>query len=203
MPRPWTGYLAGTAFVLYAVTGAAAFAQGVPAPAVPPAVDGGHRMDPADQMARHEERRILIEEGHRHLDMMGGGPHGDMAEHLRTMLQLKPGQEGALQAFVAAVKPPQDHEHMMQMADHDEHARTTLERLAEMEKHMAEHQAQAHARIEATRRFYNQLEPSQKKVFDEMPMLMMGHMGPMMGPGPMKVRFENPPMHAMPPAPRP
>jgi len=65
-----------------------------------------------------------------------------------------------------------------------------------MEKRMADSQAEAHARIEATRKFYGQLEPSQKKVFDEMPMLMIGPigpMGPMMLPGPMKVRFEHGP----------
>src|SRR5436190_7154608 len=87
---------------------------------------------------------------------------------------------------------------------------TTTERLAEMERRMADSQAQAHARIEATRRFYAQLEPSQKKVFDEMPMLMIGPIGPMMMPGPMKVRFEHGPgqnfeyrmeRHGPPPAP--
>ena len=76
------------------------------------------------------------------------------------------------------------------MAEHDG-AATTPQRLAQMEKRMAEHTAALHIRVEATRRFYDQLEPSQRKVFDALPM-------PMMGP-PMKVRMDMPPMHAMPP----
>jgi hypothetical protein len=44
---------------------------------------------------------------------------------------------------------------------------------------MENHLARAHAMIEATRKFYAQLEPSQKKVFDELPMLVgAGGMGP-------------------------
>ena len=137
--------------------------------------------------------------------MAAGHHHRDMGEHLRTMLQLKPAQEPALQAYLAAIKPGQgpDHEHMMHMSDHDG-AKTTPERLADMEKRMAESQAEAKARIEATRRFYAQLDTSQKKVFDEMPMLMVGPIGPigpMMLPGPMKIRFERAPMPPMPPEP--
>ena len=58
-------------------------------------------------------------------------------------------------------------------------AKTTPQRLAEMEAQLAQHTAAMHTRIEATKRFYDQLEPSQKKVFDELPMLMIGPMGPM------------------------
>jgi hypothetical protein len=97
------------------------------------------------------------------------------------MLQLKPSQEAALAAYLAAIKPEHDHEHLVEMSDHE--AKTTPQRLAEMEAEMARHTAAMHARVEATRRFYDQLEPSQKKVFDELPMLM----GPMMPMGPMKV----------------
>jgi protein CpxP len=179
MPRSWMGYLAGAAFVLTATAGAGAYAQGAPAPC---------RMDHRDGMDRHEERRVIIEGGDRHADM--SGRHRHIGEHLRTMLQLKPSQEPALAAYLAAVTPDRDHEHMVQMADRDGD-RTTPQRLAEMEKRMAESQAATRVRIAATRKFYDQLDPSQKKVFDEMPLLMIGPMTPR---GPMKVRFEHAPM---------
>ncbi|HEX3367721.1 Spy/CpxP family protein refolding chaperone [Phenylobacterium sp.] len=185
MTRPLTTYLAGAAFALVAAAGAAAFAQ----PPVPPTPDVG------DHHPMREERRVMI----RHEGK-------DQAEHLRTMLQLKPAQEAALSAYLAAVSPERHHESIVEMSDrHD--AKTTTQRLAEMDAHLNEQTAQAHARIDATRKFYDQLEPSQKKVFDEMPMLMMGPMGPMMHGGSMKVMVNMdgmPPIPPMPPvAPRP
>jgi hypothetical protein len=204
------GYIAGAAFALFASASVAAYAQTAAtaqSQADADAAKADQRIEHQDarmehndrRMERHEERRIMIlqdGEGHHHLGQ---------AEHLRTMLQLKPGQEAALTAYLAAVKP--DHDHMLMMSDHgDGHdgAKTTPERLAEMEKRMADSQSQARVRIDATRKFYGQLEPSQKKAFDEMPMLMIGPIGPigpMMMPGPMKVRFEHPPMPPMPPMP--
>ncbi len=198
MSRPWTGYLAGAAFALTAAAGAAAFAQSAPSVAQGQAAADAAKAPGGDRReARREERRIVIQDGDRHFEM-AGGRHTDMTEHLRTMLQLKPSQEAALTAYVAAVKPDHARDHMVHMSDHDEkgQAKTTTERLADMEKRMADSQAQAHAKIEATRKFYAQLEPSQKKVFDEMPMLMIGPIGPigpMMLPGPMKVRFDHGP----------
>lgn len=198
MSRPWTGYLAGAAFALTAAAGAAAYAQSAPATAQSQAAADAAKAPSGERReVRREERRIIIQDGDRHFEM-AGGHHMDMGEHLRTMLQLKPSQEAALTTYLAAVKTDHMHEHMSRMADHDEkgQAKTTTERLADMEKRMAESQAEAHARIEATRKFYAQLEPSQKKVFDEMPMLMIGPIGPigpMMLPGPMKVHFEHGP----------
>src|SRR5579859_890898 len=127
------------------------------------------------------------------------------------MLQLKPSQEAALGAYVAALKPDHSHERIVEMSTGEE-VKTTPQRLSEMEAHVAEQAAQAHARIEATRKFYNQLEPSQKKVFDEMPMLMMGPMGPMMhggmrvmvnmdGHGDMRFMDHMPPVPPTPPVP--
>jgi hypothetical protein len=218
MSRHLSRYIAGAAFALCASASFAAHAQSAASAAQSQAdADAAraddraehaeHRMEHADhQRERFEERRIVIMhdgEGHHHMDQ---------AEHLRTMLQLKPGQEAALTAYLAAVKPAEHmHDHVMEMSNHggpggghDGPARTTPERLADMEKRMADSQAEARKRIEATRKFYGQLEPSQKKVFDEMPMLMIGPIGPigpMMMPGPMKVRFERPPMPPMPPMP--
>jgi hypothetical protein len=218
MSRAWTGYLAGAAFALTAAGAAAAYAQAAaPASGADAKVreertviirsDGGEQTS----VVRHgdgEERRVIIRrgDGDEHMMMMRHGDgeqhvmirHGgrDEAERLRTLLQLKPAQEGALTAYLAATHPAQGHEHFVEMSDRGE-ARTTPQRLADMEKHMAEQAAQGHARIEATRKFYDQLEPSQKKVFDELPMLI-GPMGPMMPMGPMKVMVN---MERMPPMP--
>lgn len=181
MSRSWMGHLAGTAFVLSAAAAAGASAQ---TPASPSA--GEHprieqrtvivRSDGGDADRDHSERHVIIRRGGE-----------DPTEHLRTMLQLKPSQEAALAAYVAAVRPDRHHDHMVELSvDHD--ARTTPQRLAEMETRVNEQAAQGRARIAATRKFYDQLEPSQKKVFDELPMLMIGPMGPMMPMGPMKVR---------------
>ena len=221
------GYIAGAAFALCASASVAAYAQTAAtaqsqadADAAPVAKGGAEqraehselrsehyerRAEHSERMAGNEERRIVIMqdgEGHHHMDQ---------SEHLRAMLQLKPGQEAALTAYLAAVKPDHDHEHLVMMSDHGgghagahDGAKTTPERLAEMEKRMTDSQARARVRIDATRKFYGQLEPSQKKAFDEMPMLMIGPIGPigpMMMPGQMKVRFEHPPMPPMPPIP--
>jgi hypothetical protein len=200
------GYLAGAAFVLSVAGAATAYAQVAPAaPAAP-----GQRI----------ERQVIIRDGDGHVTMQrdGGDEHGAMrheggerrvmimrhdaghdgaghAEHLRTMLQLKPGQEAALTAYLAATAP-QHRERIIEMSGHAA-PKTTPQRLAEMETRMAEDTARSKARIEATRKFYDQLEPSQKKVFDEMPMLM-GPMGPMHMMDGMKVMVN---MEGMPPLP--
>jgi len=173
MTRSWTGYLAGAAFAISAAAGGVAFAQYSPNDAQRDALH-----DAAQDDHTRIERRVIVRDGERH-------SHIDQAEHLRTMLQLKPSQEAALGAYVAALKPDHSHERIVEMSTGEE-VKTTPQRLSEMEAHVAEQAAQAHARIEATRKFYDQLEPSQKKVFDQLP-LMMGQMGSMMSVGPMKV----------------
>lgn len=116
-----------------------------------------------------------------------GGMHGPMdpekhAQHMRDVLQLRPDQEGALKAFIAAMTPPAPPAgaaegapapHRMDMP------KTTPERLAMMEKMMAEHQAMFKKHNDAVRAFYGQLSPSQQKAFDA---LHQG-MGPMHGGG--------------------
>ncbi|MDB5434865.1 MAG: hypothetical protein JWR47_1122, partial [Phenylobacterium sp.] len=153
MSRPWMGYLAGAAFALSAATAAAAYAQAEP---------GDHAR------VERQDRTVIIRHGDgddaNAMYVRHGGAHVDAAEHLRTMLQLKPSQEPALAAYLAAVKPAHEHEQMVEMSDHRD-AMTTPQRLAEMEAQMAAHTAAMHVRIEATKRFYDQLEPSQKKVF--------------------------------------
>jgi periplasmic protein CpxP/Spy len=185
MSRPWMGYLAGAAFVLSAATAVTAYAQAEP---------GDHAR------AERQDRTVIIRRGDGDdadaMYVRHGGTHTDAAEHLRTMLQLKPSQEPALAAYMAAVKPAHEHEHIVEMSDHRD-AKTTPQRLADMEAQMAAHTAAMHGRVEATRRFYDQLEPSQKKVFDEMPIMM----GPMMPMGPMKVMVNMQHMPPMPPTP--
>lgn len=177
MTRPLTGYLAGAAFALSAIGAGAAYAQ-------PPAPE-----DPAGEHHRIERQMVI-----RH-----GGQ--DQAERLRTLLQLKPAQEGALAAYLAAVRPEHDHERIVEMSDRGD-AKTTPQRLTEMEARVAEQAAQGRARIAATRKFYDQLEPSQKKVFDELPMLMIGPLGPLMPMGgPMKMVVNMDGMSVMPPIP--
>lgn len=193
MARPWMGYLAGAAFALSTAGAAAAYAQAAPAPGAEPG-DHAHM--------QREERTVIVRhggDGDEHTMMMMRHGGADQAEHLRTMLQLKPTQEAALTAYLAATRSGHDHQHIVEMSDHHD-AKTTPQRLAEMEARMAEQAAVAHTRIEATRKFYDQLEPSQKKVFDALPMLMIGPMGPMMPMGPMKVMVNMEGMH-MPPLP--
>lgn len=124
--------------------------------------------------------------------------HGDQEERLKNLLQLRPAQEAALKAFINATKPRRDHVmHLNAAAGR----KTTPERLSEMEKRLAEQQAEGRARIEATRAFYAQLDASQKKAFDELPLMMAPHgFGPI-PMGPMPIRHELPPAPPSPPLP--
>jgi periplasmic protein CpxP/Spy len=151
--------LAASAIALYAVAGAA-LAQ-TPSKAEP--------------AGEHREHRVVVidktEMGARH------------AEHLKAILQLKPSQEAALAAYIEATKP--DHARMMQMHQ-QARPKTTPERLAAEEKRLTERLAAGRARIEATRKFYDQLDPAQKRAFDALP-AMHGPM--MMGHGPMRIKY--------------
>jgi hypothetical protein len=178
--------MAGAAVALFAGAGLAAYAQ--PAPKAEPPIE-------------RQERTVVIRRG---------GEHGreelgrHKAEHLRNILQLRPNQEAALTAYLAASQP--DHARMMRM-DGEGPARTTPERLARMEQRLVEHQTQMKARLDATRRFYDQLDPAQKRAFDELPLMMGGPMDMPMHAMKIRHRLEPlppmPPMHGvpMPPAP--
>jgi hypothetical protein len=126
-------------------------------------------------------------------EMMAGGPgmrrmhHPDPARHarhLRDVLQLTAAQEPALQAFLAATKPPEKAAHPGHPGpdgDEREHKpMTTPERLDMQAARMARRHAAFEARAAATRAFYGQLTPSQKKAFDALPM----RHGPRMKHGP-------------------
>jgi hypothetical protein len=119
---------------------------------------------------------------------MGGR---DRAEHLRNILQLRPNQEAALTAYLEAMKPKEPAARMQRGANPG--PMTTEQRLQRMEQRLAERQAAQRARIDATRRFYNQLDAGQKKAFDELPL--------MMGPMDREVRMIRAMHHPMPPIP--
>jgi len=130
----------------------ASFAQ--PAPPPPPASADmpHHHHDPA-QMRAH------------------------MADHLRTMLQLTPAQDPALNAFLDSMQPPpgadmdRHHDH-----DQDEHL-TTPQRLDKMLAHFDAQRARMAAHAEAVKTFYAQLTPSQQAAFDAIAPMMMGDHG--------------------------
>jgi len=167
--------------------GAAAVASAQTPPAAGP--DGSPRI----------ERRVMVMggpggPGMHHPGGPGmGGMHGPMdpekhAQHLRDVLQLRPDQEGALKAFLAAMKPPERPAPAAGAAmARPPMPATTPERLAMMEKRMAEHQAMFRKHSDAIRAFYGQLSPSQQKAFDA---LHMGRgMGGMHGPGERRMRM--------------
>ena len=124
-----------------------------PAPPGAPAAHQGQWRDPAERRAH-------------------------MAGHLRDVLQLQPGQEAALAAYLDAMKPPGDR------ADRADHARaeadqhlTTPQRLDKMLAHLDEMRSHMVARVDATKQFYAQLSPPQQKAFDDLAPMMMHRMG--------------------------
>jgi hypothetical protein len=104
-----------------------------------------------------------------------------MAEHLRTVLQLQPSQDGALNAFLDAMKPAGGMRDRPGADDGGDRGRmqhmTTPERLDRMAQRMDEQHVRMMARIAATKQFYAQLSPSQQKAFDDIGPMMMGHRG--------------------------
>jgi len=215
MIRRYTYLFAGAAFALYAAVGAVAFAQ--PAPAAKGPSESVVRTTTDGQS--HEVRIVRDASGRTTITRDGQATvidprqmamdarrmaldaprHGDTAEHLRNALQLRPNQETALAAYVKAMHP----ERTMIFRSDERDAATTPERLAQMERRLAEHDAAMRAYIQATRQFYDQLDPRQKAAFDEL----------RLGDGPMgmmrQIRFVRmmprmppiPPIPPVPPAP--
>ena len=154
--------MAATAVTLIA---GAAFAQ--PAPPAPPA-------PPAMQM------------GMQHQGMGAMHNPAKMADHIRTVLQLRPDQEPALQALVGAMKPPAGHE-AMGMGDRMKHeheammSKSTPEKLDMMLARAREHVGMMEAHVAALKTFYAALTPAQQKAFDSLAMAHMHKMHGMMG----------------------
>ena len=192
MPKP-TPWLLGAAAL--ALTAGAAFAT-----------EQAARQQAAEDSAKAQPREDRGERRHVHIRrhgddvvvMRGGG------EHLKDILQLRPEQEPALKAFLDATRGEDGHRQHMVKFDRDED-RSTSQRLDEMEAKLAEQQAQAKRKIAAIRAFYGQLDDTQKKAFDDLPMLMMvgPSMGPMMIPHPARLahHMPSPPLPPKPPMP--
>ncbi len=108
------------------------------------------------------------------------------AKALHDILRIRPDQDGAFQAFLSGMKPPErnggpgagrpDHQDMA--------ALTTPQRLDRTAERMARHQAEFQRRAEAVRRFYVVLSPDQQRAFDALHGLMGDHRhGARMGHG--------------------
>jgi protein CpxP len=106
------------------------------------------------------------------------------AQHLRDVLQLRPDQDGALKAYLAATGPKDWSKDgpKRDVVDGPPKTLTTPERL----DRETEHLARAKARIDATRAFYAALSPSQKKAFDA-----LGPTGGDHGPRMRRVEFRH------------
>lgn len=137
---------------LLAGIGLSAFAQ--PAPGGP----GEHRpMDPA----RMQEMRARMEQR-----------MNERMEFFKFKLKITPAQEGAWSAWTAAIKPTGAHP---QRPDRAEFERlSTPERIDRIRAMRAMRQAEMDKRFDATKAFYAQLDPTQRKVFDQESMKMLG-----------------------------
>jgi hypothetical protein len=120
---------------------------------------------------------------------MAVAPHRDpvaiqahRAERLRALLQLQPGQDAALNAFLDAMKPPAGWT-PGQRSGGDEMARlSTPERLDRLVARLDERRARLVQRAAAAKQFYAQLTPSQQKAFDDLAPMMLHRLGGPPGP---------------------
>ena len=135
-------------------------AAGRPAPAAQ------RNLDPAAMKARMDER------------------HAARTAALHDILAITPAQEGAWNAYQAAIRPParQDRQRGPE-ARGDRQSLSTPERLDRMVEHANARHADMLARANATRQFYGQLSASQKKAFDALPQVGPGRGGHDMGRG--------------------
>jgi hypothetical protein len=87
----------------------------------------------------------------------------EVSRDLAILLEIKPGQQAALDAFLAA-KGPESRGPGAEAKPGP--ADTEPERLDRMSAMEQRHAARVQARIEATRRFYAVLDPHQRQLFD-------------------------------------
>jgi periplasmic protein CpxP/Spy len=116
------------------------------------------------------------------------------AKALHDILNLRPDQEAAFQAFQAAMAP-QPHGDRHEHGDQAAGPVTTPERLDHMAERMAKHEAAFHQRADAIKAFYAVLSSDQQRAFDALPLMggdhHGGHRG--MGHGPMGAHDGPPP----------
>jgi hypothetical protein len=93
----------------------------------------------------------------------------DQSDRLRQALSLGPNQEGALQAFIAALQPkPGQAERFRAQAQADA-SLPTPQRLDHIVARFEELRLDLLARVQATRTFYGALTPDQQRRFDALP----------------------------------
>ena len=142
------------------VAASASAQQGGPPPPGE-AGDPGRHWDPSQMRARFEERR----EHHQQV--------------LHDALGLRPDQDGAWQAFLAAEhRPDGERGPGMRHREGGEGERAELstpQRLDRMMERMSERQARFAQRADAIKRFYAALDPRQQKTFDALAMAEHGH----------------------------
>ncbi|MDO5693726.1 MAG: Spy/CpxP family protein refolding chaperone [Pseudomonadota bacterium] len=158
-----------------AATGAFAVAQ-TPTPVQPAAgeaaVQQRGRMDPAEWQKRMEQRQQRMQE--RRAQRMAD---------LKARLKITAEQEGAWNAYTAAMQPPANAQRLgprMNSAEFDK--LTTPQRIDRLEQFATERQAQMKQRSDAIKTFYAQLSPEQQKLYDDRAM-RGGKRGPWGGPG--------------------
>lgn len=107
------------------------------------------RMDPAEMQKRMAER------------------HAERMNKLHDLLAITPNQEGAFKAFADAQIPPRmDRVGDWAQRKKERDAMTTPQRLDDRLARATERYNFEKSRIEATKKFYAQLTPAQKKSFD-------------------------------------
>ena len=101
---------------------------------------------------------------------------------MKQKLGITAAQEGAWNAWTAALKPPAQR---AQRPDREAIARmTTPERIDRMRALRAERQARMDSRANATKTFYAALAPEQQKTFDQLSLRMMRRARPSGRPPP-------------------
>ncbi len=119
--------------------------EGLPPPSPPPGTDGGSA-PPAEAATPAEQ-----------------------SDRLRRALSLSPAQEGALQAFVAAMAPRPGEADPPRRESGRHGPMTTPERLDRLLARMDQVRARLSDRVAATKTFYAQLTADQQRAFDAMP----------------------------------
>ena len=142
-----------------AATGAIAVAQSpvTVAQAAPAAGEQTQRAAPGERRARMDpaERQQRMAERHQRR----------MAD-LKTQLNITPAQEGAWNAYTAAMQPPAD-ARRPRMNREEFSQLSTPQRIDRQQQMAAERQARMQQRGEAVKAFYAQLTPEQQKLYDE------------------------------------
>ena len=95
-------------------------------------------------------------------------PPLSQAQYMSQTLRLRSDQQGALQAFLAAVAAPPGMMERMRAQEEQLATMPTPQRLDAMLARMDESRGLMVSRIAATKRFYAQLSPVQQRTFDTM-----------------------------------